>query len=103
MAVKVESIKPTSLEVTEETVTTGATGTTIYTKGSRGTVTLTPSGTARIEYSISRASRLRKGLGRWFAWGRGDVTTPVGDVIDQPVVAVRVVSVSGDATIEVCQ
>lgn len=88
-----------------ETIESGKTGDAIMAPDYAGklrdwVVGIIPSGTARIEYTLSTRSQVDAGAAVWRAWDAGDVTVNTDDLLG-PVQAVRGVSVSGDVTIEV--
>lgn len=87
--------------ITEITVDAGATSTWIPLDGEGGTVALFPLGTAKIQYTISRPLKIENNTARALDWSAGDVTVATGAKLDEQITAVRVVSSSGRATIEV--
>lgn len=85
-----------------EVVPSGETGTWIFVRKG-ATVSCIPAGTARLEYTTSLPREVREDTAEEIPWARGDVTAKTSEVVDVNITAVRVVSVSGEAKIEVVQ
>lgn len=56
--------------------------------------------TARIEYTLSSSARINAGTARWIAWPLGDISASNADSLLTTAAAIRVVSSSGTATLE---
>ena len=89
----------------QETVADGVTSEFIMAPDNAGklrdwSVAVIPAGTARVEYTLSGRDTVAAGGGNWQQWDDGNVTSITSDLLG-PVTAVRVVSVTGAATIEV--
>lgn len=87
--------------ITEETVDAGVTGGWIPLDGEGGTVAVFPLGTAKLQYTISRPVKVKHNTARALDWDAGDVTVPTGAKLEQNITAVRIVSITGRATVEV--
>lgn len=96
-----QRIATTSRTVTEESVASGETGNPIIIEGGDCTVSLFPSGSAKVQYTTSRTKKVSNNTARWLDWARGAISAAASDIPEGPIVAVRVVSVAGDAVIEV--
>jgi len=57
---------------------------------------LDPSGTAKLQHTISSIQDVTGGTANWVDWGPGEVSAVTQAFIDQPVTALRVVSVDGE-------
>lgn len=88
-------------EVVEESVGGGETGNPILVLGKPVSIALHPSGTAKIQYTLSREALVAANTARWIDWARGNVTVPTVDIAEGSITACRVVSVSGAAVVEV--
>lgn len=89
----------------EETITVsdGETTMPLYrpeTAGDFGVV-LDPSGEARVEYTVSTIADVTGGKARWVHWEAGNVTQTTSSYSSSPVTAIRIVSVSGEATADI--
>lgn len=91
--------------VTEEGIGDGETGDWIELAGEGGTVAVFPAagGTAKAQYTVSRPLKVRNGTARALDWAKGNVTAGAADIINREITAIRLVSISGAATIEVAR
>ena len=90
-----------------ETVATTVTGDNVLMSGFRGnpiSVTVLPSGTAKVEYTNHPFADVIAGTaGIWADWAAGSVTSTTTATLFGPVTALRIVSVSGSASIVITQ
>jgi hypothetical protein len=94
-------LESSNKEVVEESVGSGETGNPIYIRGKPASIGLHPDGTAKVQFTLSREALVAANTARWLDWSRGNVTEAVVDIPEGPITACRVVSISGDAIIEV--
>ncbi len=59
------------------------------------------SGTAKIQFSLSAASEIEAGRGKWIDWTKGSVSAATADAMIGSVIAIRGVA-TATATLEVC-
>lgn len=85
----------------EDTVADGETGEHIFVWGRIASIALHPAGTAKVQFTLSKTSLVKAGTARWLDWARGDITSAAADIPEGPVTAVRAVSITGAATLEV--
>lgn len=98
-----QPIPGTSRAVIEEIVGNGETGNWIQVKGESFTVSVFPLGTAKVQYTTSRLKKVEASppVARALDWALGNVTGAISAFLTGPIVAVRVVSIAGEAAIEV--
>jgi hypothetical protein len=63
-------------------------------------ISLLPTGTARVEYTLSPESFIAAGTATWQPWAKGDVASYADDVMLIPATAVRCVVTSAAATLQ---
>lgn len=80
----------------KETVGDGATSEPVLVPQASGRVSvgIVPSGTAKIQFTLSSEADIVGDSADWFDWADGNVTSAIADTLDGPVSAVRCVSVS---------
>lgn len=88
-------------QVVEESVGNGETGNPVILYGRPVSLALHPAGTAKVQFTLSGDNLVVAGTARWIDWARGNVTVATADISEGDVTAVRAVSVSGAAVLEV--
>lgn len=92
------------LDITDQTIPNGETGDIVWIQERSASVALNPkTGSAKLQYTLSRPSVVEANAALWFDWGYGTVSAPASDVIAYPVTAVRAISISGEVGLEVVQ
>lgn len=64
-------------------------------------VVLDPSGTAKMQYTLSPIADVTGGTARWVDWSPGEVTATTSEFLTDPITAIRIVSVSGEVTADI--